>query len=326
MARIRSAAGNLLLALAALGVALLAAEGAARLLFEAPWTDRLLDFQEEVQRGPYARNGLGLRGPEPTRPKPPGLRRVLVLGDSFTFGLGVDDDADLFPARLERALGDVGPPVEVVNGGIPGSLTGDWLALWRRVGAELEPDAVLAVFFLRDGTRLETIPAFFARIRERVARETLGSPLYRHSRLYRLLRDRLDRRELARIYTEGLVLAYTGDDGQTAEWRRARENLVALRDAVEAAGARFGLAIFPVLVELRPGAYPFAAVTHRIEEFAREAGISCHDMLPAFLGERAPELWVSALDQHPNARGHALAAASLEPFVRELLAPERPGD
>ena len=56
--------------------------------------------------------------------------------------------------------------------------------------------------------------------------------------------------------------------------------------------------------------------------FGREHGFATHDLLPAFLGREAAELWVSPLDQHPNAAGHALAAESLLPFVTELLAGE----
>jgi len=45
----------------------------------------------------------GLRGPERTLAKPPGTRRVLVLGDSFAEGYYVSEE-DMAAARLERAL------------------------------------------------------------------------------------------------------------------------------------------------------------------------------------------------------------------------------
>ena len=56
-----------------------------------------------------------------------------------------------------------------------------------------------------------------------------------------------------------------------------------------------------------------------IVAFGEEHGLPVHDLLPAYLGEDAPGLWVSSLDQHPNAEGHRIAADSIEPFLRALL-------
>jgi len=43
------------------------------------------------------------------------------------------------------------------------------------------------------------------------------------------------------------------------------------------------------------------------------------DLLPALAGKRADELWVHALDPHPNARAHRLAAEAMAPAVKALL-------
>lgn len=316
MSKFRSVLVHSLLVLLGVAGVLAMAEGLAGLLWKAPWYERLLVEQEQSQRQPYVRNSLGLRGPEPRVPKPEGVRRVLILGDSFTFGLGVQDDQAPFPALLARDLANASPPVDVVNGGIPGSLTADWLALWRRAGEQLDPDVVIAVFFLRDGTSMATIPQFFGQIRAEIARRNGDSLLYQYSHLYRRLRDFLDRTRVAEIYTHSLIDAYLG--GKTREWRVAQRNLLTLRNAVQAHGASFGLVVFPVLVEL-DDAYPFQAVEDLVMDFARRNHIRAHDLLPAFRGYSGPELWVSAFDQHPNAEGHALAARSLLPFVRELL-------
>ncbi|MDJ0849561.1 MAG: GDSL-type esterase/lipase family protein [Myxococcota bacterium] len=321
MGTLRSILQNGLLLLGGLVGALLVAEGVAGLLWKAPWHERLLTEQTAAQRHPVRRNSLGLRGGELETPRPQHLRRVLMVGDSFTFGLGVEDDAAPFPALLDRRLR--ARSVQVVNGGIPGSLTGDWGALWRRAGAVIDPEVVVAVFFLRDGTKLETIPHFFGEIREGVTKRNESSRLYRYSRLYRWIRDLQAREWIAETYTDALTEAYLGPPQRTVEWRRAQRNLVELRDMVETHGAVFALAVFPVLVEL-DDAYPFQAVTDLVMAFARENGIPVHDLLEAFRGHDAPDLWVSAVDQHPNARGHQIAADSLEPFVEELLSLRRP--
>jgi GDSL-like Lipase/Acylhydrolase family len=90
-------------------------------------------------------NSLGLRGPEvsllPGRRAP----RVLVLGDSFVFGLGVDQE-HLMTAHLQRFLtATEGHPVEVVNAGVAGYATDQELILFRELGPRLRPDLVILV-------------------------------------------------------------------------------------------------------------------------------------------------------------------------------------
>lgn len=84
----------------------------------------------------FSTNGLGLRG-GPLWPEGERLR-ILALGDSTTFGLGVDD-GETWPARLEAFLNGRGGDdrYEVVNAGVTGytvvqglcALTERWLAL-----------------------------------------------------------------------------------------------------------------------------------------------------------------------------------------------------
>lgn len=83
----------------------------------------------------------GLR--EPTRPvaKPEGKRRVLVLGDSFTFGPGVPEEKT-FVRRCEALLGR--PDVEVLNGGTNGYATGQQYVWLRERGLRFSPDVVVS--------------------------------------------------------------------------------------------------------------------------------------------------------------------------------------
>ncbi|MGH9465107.1 MAG: SGNH/GDSL hydrolase family protein [Thermoanaerobaculia bacterium] len=86
-------------------------------------------------------NRLGLRDVE-IGPKAPGVVRVLVLGDSYTFGYGVEA-AEAYPQVLAALAREAALPVESVNAGIP-SYSPTLEALWLRdLGLSLSPDVVV---------------------------------------------------------------------------------------------------------------------------------------------------------------------------------------
>ena len=90
-------------------------------------------------------NSLGLRGPE-LAAKPAGVRRVLALGDSFTFGHAVEA-AEAWPAVLEQLLNARGGPRwEVVNAGVGGYGTGQQLLLYDELESQVQPDVVVLGF------------------------------------------------------------------------------------------------------------------------------------------------------------------------------------
>jgi lysophospholipase L1-like esterase len=312
-----------LLVLFGIVLALVIGEVYARLTYEAPWYDQLIGEQTRRQKYPNLRNQYGLRDRNYPEPKPGLHRRVLILGDSFTRGSGVLDTSAIFPELLESRLkqGRVLPGVEnvdVLNGGIGGSLTQSWLELLSRVRDSYQPDVVLVVFFLRDGTSLGTRAAFFNPIRKEIAQRNGEDPLYRHVYLYRLVRDNVDRMNIAQVYASEIHKAYLGDGKQTREWRQAQTNILKMKQLASEGGVVLGLVVFPILVDLGEG-YPFRLVCDAIAAFGKENEIAVHDLRPAFKDERAPELWVSPFDQHPNERAHAIAAQSIYPFLLKLL-------
>jgi lysophospholipase L1-like esterase len=291
--------------------------------YRTPWYIELLGEQAHSQRLTYHRNQLGLRDRNYPITKPQSSRRVLVLGDSFTFGLGVSNDSAVFPKLLEQWLNRTADNsrirhIEVLNGGLAGSLTADWMSLLERVTPSFNPDVVLVVFSLRDGTRTTAMGSFFGPIRNQIVRRDDASRLYRHLYTYRLVRDYLDQRQVAHLYSTTLKASYFGTSKQTEEWRVAQDNLLRLLRFSKAHSAVMGLAIFPVLVNLDTH-YPFRGISDTIYAFSVRNSILVHDLLPDFKGHTGPELWVSAYDQHPNERGHAIAAHALLPFVQQLL-------
>jgi lysophospholipase L1-like esterase len=96
-------------------------------------------------------NSMGLRSPEVAIPKPPQTIRVLLLGDSFTFGLRALDK-DLFARRIEERLREKFAPlsVEVVNAGVLSYCPLLEYLQYRQQLHVLEPDLVILNFDMSD--------------------------------------------------------------------------------------------------------------------------------------------------------------------------------
>lgn len=94
-------------------------------------------------------SSLGFRNREIAVPKPPGVYRVVILGDSVAFGVGVERP-EAFPQRMNRILAGSDRKIEVVNCGVPGYSTYNELELYRQVGATLDADLVMLSVCLND--------------------------------------------------------------------------------------------------------------------------------------------------------------------------------
>ena len=93
-------------------------------------------------------NSIGLRAHELAAEKPDDTRRILVLGDSMTEGLAVDD-AHLWTRLVEAGLRSALPPgnqIEVINSAQAGAGTADELRLLEAYGTRLRPDIVVLAF------------------------------------------------------------------------------------------------------------------------------------------------------------------------------------
>jgi len=98
----------------------------------------------------YAINADGFRDTNVRpRTKPPGQTRVLLLGDSFTFGYGSDYEA-IWPVLAERKLLQQGHQVDLVKAGVEGMNTRAELALLHQLLGRYHPDAVVVGFLIND--------------------------------------------------------------------------------------------------------------------------------------------------------------------------------
>lgn len=132
----------------------------------------------------FTTNSQGFRGQrEYARPKPAGLYRIIVLGDSVTLGHGVEDD-DTFSAVAERALA-TSRPVEIINMGVSGFGTAEELIQLQRTGLSYEPDLVVLAYFPNDPYN-NVVSKLFSVADGRLVRtaEAFVPALYIRDRLY----------------------------------------------------------------------------------------------------------------------------------------------
>jgi lysophospholipase L1-like esterase len=165
-------------------LACLFVEGLARLFFPswAPRTGRVTqfwqfdarygwahvpgsvgEFESYGIRAPVVINGKGFRGPEIAYARTPGLRRAVILGDSFVWGFGVPE-TEMFVTKLQSRLSGV----ELVNLGVSGYGTDQELLLYRDEGRKYDADLVVVIVAVND----------LANILDRTVSAIYGKPLF----------------------------------------------------------------------------------------------------------------------------------------------------
>jgi lysophospholipase L1-like esterase len=351
--RARALLLNAALAAGAVAVPCLAGEVVLRLLAPPRDTPGLFEkVPSEVEwRGrPFAKgllagvpvsfNRLGLRDRDRPLERAAGTIRIVALGDSVTFGLGVAEE-DAYPrvteSLLDAARGATLPPVEILNFGMPGYNTVHELAQLRETGLAFRPDLVVLGLLYNDiepSTDQKrhherahpppeagaSHPSLGGRLRARLnAAVTL---LKEHSLFFAWLSPRL-----------GMVLRPLGGKGlgqvgavkdeytdSNPAWRWARTALLELKKACDDEGVLLVVLVIPAMARFTESSYPIREYHDALAGVCREHALTCLDVLPAFWGQDGTRLWISPTDGHPDARGHRIIAGALAEFLAPLLA------
>jgi hypothetical protein len=274
--------------------------------------------------------------------------RIVVLGDSFTFGFGVDHP-QTYVKRLERRLQErYRPrPIEVVNGGVNGYGTAHQYFLLERKLLRYEPDLVLVGFVANDTIENGTYETQRYAIDERgyltdvtagaAADErwqgTLPIPfkswLRRHSHAYYLAINRYHTLKVALGLLPGNVESrqlglYTAT--MSAEvagwWERTRYWLGKLQGVLEERRTPLLVVFIPANFQVDPAKWNGARRFYRLSDaeaaldrpqeelraICRDAGVGYLDLLPALRAREHPDRPLYYHEGHWTAEGHRVAA------------------
>lgn len=276
----------------------------------------------EDSGAPFSTNRRGARGQrEYAVPKPAATVRIVALGDSFTFGQGMPDEAT-WPAQLEERL----PNTEVVNLGERGYGHDQMYYALQDDGVPLQPDAVILAFYNADTVR-DALTFFcfekprFSRSAEGWQVENVPVPSYEEMRRRYLLLPMLYivPRVLFEVAREPSIIL--GENRGDSE--RATEIIRRMRALTEASGARFLMVNLPEHPEAAPATQGF------FHDFCSETATECIDPWPDFsaaAGTSDPDAlrarYVLPHDIHYSRAGYAVIADAVR---RHLTAhPIRP--
>lgn len=251
--------------------------------------------------------------------KPPGVLRVVVVGDSFTYGQGIAREARL-TERLDAALG---PDVEVYNFGIYGANYPEHSTSMATAIEVAEPDFVILQWYTNDMQPPDD---------QSPGASHLAGPLHPHinphSALYFLANTAFRRVQRA------VGSAPTFDDQfapfhdpKSAEARDARARLEQVLDVAREAARPHGMILWPS-VGLRVRLDDFMgeeALFTQVLDVCRDRSLPCLDLRPALRDVPIDEsLTVNQFDSHPNALANRYAAEATAGWLRQLL-PSVPG-
>ena len=292
------------------------------------------DFDVQVSN-----NGQRLRGRREYSQVPEkGSFRILTLGDSFTYGVGVSDD-ETYPAHLERLLSPSGRRVEALNAGIYGSGTSEQVLWYKRWACHFRPHVVVLTVYANDlqddqarplfalkGDSLVPLPRERTQDRAHAVRRTTRwlpgySYLSQHSHLLNLVRSQAG----ALIRSQGETKAPPKKTEQAPKDDSLRIYglvLARLLELVREQGAELAVVFVPPRYAVRvPGSEPQRLTRFKdcLVTSTQDLGVPFRDLTPHFIAQRknGSPLYYDG-DFHCTPRGYRVLASGVSQLLGGL--------
>ena len=284
----------------------------------------------EDKRVEWRTNSFGMRDRERSLTKGKNTTRIIVLGDSFTAGVGVAAE-ETYPQQLEKLLNsrhDGRPQFEVWNTAVSGFSTFDEWHYLMKYGLRFRPDLIVVGLYLNDSVPWGPFS------NPKTNPELLDSPRIRKFQLsYRpMIKNQLTGNIKSTWTFRHSLYISNWVHAAMVVWRTnpatirlyrfwwSEDNWIGMghfKEALEGLSRLQRERNIPVLILVWPkldwldGNYPFDDVHDKIRSLCAKYGLASVDLLPLLRGRKPSSLWVHPTDHHPNAWAHRLAATTL---------------
>lgn len=240
----------------------------------------------------------------------PMLRRVTIIGDSFTAGYGIKNVDDRFVNIIRKKLYD--KEIHTIsNNGYDTDHQFMYIKKFREQDG-YEMDVLLLAYNLND-------IAFFVAENDKIVKR-----IYDYEKgLNYFTKNSYFLNELYfkwKAITDPDMSSYFGylkesyNDGKV--WDNMQEYLTQIVDYCNTNDLELMVTTFPFLHNF-DGEYAFTHAHEQLDEFWVEKGIKHLDLLPVYEKHKGENLVVNAFDAHPNERAHQIAAEAIGKFIEE---------
>lgn len=263
-------------------------------------------------------NNLGFRERPINKNKPSNIQRITVIGDSLVMGFGVED-FEAFPRRLEQVLKPkkTDPNMihfEVVNMGIQGYSTPQYLAVLKEEALKIGSDLIIVVVYpsndlsggvglMKDENyrRLLSIPDLISYPVNQYLKEKSRIYLFSLSKYYTMIKK----------YESNYKLSPKDDD---LGWQIIENDLKEMKKAAEQKNSKLVVVSLPhpkeVVIEGK------SENQSKIINLAKKLGIILYDPSEDLkLYNNPRELYIEDLDDHFSPIGNEYLASLLAKFL-----------
>ena len=257
-------------------------------------------------------NSFGMRDQPYELSVSEGVRRIVAMGDSVTFGLGVALE-NTYSKKLELALNQEAvqdESIQVMNFGVSGYSTDSELELFEVKARLFNPDIVVVGYVMNDPIHTSSLALAAAKTIKKD--QEFG--------------ELADRSQVLAWVKMNWVQATTGLNAMGAydpfyavegeRWASVVESMKSFKRLSQEDGFDLVVVVFPMLYDFQD--YPFEAYRQQVLKLLNELDIDHIDLLPAYSEFEANAFRVMENDAwHPNELGHKIAAEELKSYLEE---------
>ena len=273
----------------------------------APNAERIYDQPPFEGTGLVKTNSYGMRDAEHVFQKADDLLRIAILGDSFTFGLGVPVEK-IYPTVLERKLNQSArlSRYEVLNFGVIGYSTRQEALVLKHKALAWKPNIVIIGYVLNDPANDPMTGLHPGRLEPR---------WWQYSHLLRLVARVKYNWELKRLGAGDYIGYLHSESGD--KWLSVVNAFREIKTLASSQGAKVLVVIFPQFPLSWPreekiwAAYPHKKFHKQVSELATKSGFQVIDLYSVYASYPPCDLVLAPCAQHPNSLGHSLAARAI---------------
>lgn len=261
----------------------------------------------------YKINSEGFRGDEIDKEKNPDEKRVIFLGDSYTFGWAINQN-ETYISRLNNLLNrNKSQRYQLINMGMPGYNTIQEAALLKTKGLKFNPDLIVLEYTINDEEPQHSVPEN-------------PNITYKYSNSW-LLDYTLEQLNIIffqnkQIFTTNIQKHdfnyLKGFQPDSHKWRDSKKALFNIIQLGRKNHTPLILIILPDFPSVFRSNYPFYSIHQSIFNWAHEYQIDVIDLQPNFMGKDYQNYTVRG-DWHPNAKANEEIAKIIVNSINKIL-------